>query len=259
MSYRKWICGVAVFVMAGMLSGCCSHEWYEATCASPRTCSKCGETSGEAREHEFGEANYQQPATCEECGLTQGEVLQPDYEKYGIVCDTKVDTEYPFVNKCYDNDELTTGRGIFTDFDVFLSDDEHEERDGYEWRTVTFSLIFDDENANEYGVGNYGYSISDYYDIQGANESWGENNTFTVNYNGKDYEAIYERELLQNEWGDDAFMLKIRAFVSVPVGYDGIVFWLCDSQTRSLYGEYMNAEEELAVLQSDGRILFRLK
>lgn len=81
-----------------------------------------------------------------------------------------------------------------------------------------------------------------------------------MNYNGKDYaEATYELEVLQDDWVGDELITKLRFFISVPVGYDGVVFWLCDSQTRSLYEEYMNAEEELRVLQSDGTILFRLK
>lgn len=259
MNYKKWMCGVGILIMGCMLSGCCmSHEWFEATCTSPRVCAKCGETSGEVKEHEFEDANYQQPATCIGCGLTEGEVLQPDYEKYGIVCETKVDTEYPFVNKCYDNDETTTGKVIFSDYDVFLSDDVHEERDRYEWRTLTTTITFDDENANEYGVGGYSYSISDYYDIQGANESW-DNDTFTVNYNGKDYTGKYESEVLQDEWVEDELIIKLRVFVSVPVGYDGIVFWLGDSESRDSIGEYVDAEEEMNVLQSEGTVLFRLK
>ena len=258
MNYKKWLCGVGILIMGCMLSGCCmSHEWIEATCTSPRVCSKCGETSGEVKEHEFEEANYQQPATCTECGLTEGDVLQADYEKYGIICETKVDTEYPFTTICYDNDELTTGKVIFSDYEVFLSDDTHEEREGYEWRTFTFTITYDDKNANEYGVGGDGYSISDYYDIQGLNESW-RDNTFTVNYNGKDYKEIYEDEIIQDEWVEDTLIIRHRVFVSAPVGYDGVVFWLCDRQTRDLYGEFINAEQELKVLQSDGTMIFRL-
>ena len=31
------------------LSSCaCQHEWKEATCTEPKTCTKCGETEGEA-------------------------------------------------------------------------------------------------------------------------------------------------------------------------------------------------------------------
>ena len=34
------------------LSSCaCQHEWKEATCTEPKTCTKCGETEGEALGH----------------------------------------------------------------------------------------------------------------------------------------------------------------------------------------------------------------
>ncbi|MDE7287330.1 MAG: hypothetical protein K2N55_10885 [Lachnospiraceae bacterium] len=259
MSYKKWICGVWILIMGCMLSGCCNHTYYEATCTSPMVCSKCGKTSGEIKEHDFAEANYQQPETCTGCGLTQGEVLQPDFEKYGIVCDAKEDVEYPFVNKCVDNGETTVGKIMFSDYDVFLSDDGYEERDGYEWRTVTCTLTFDDENANEYGVANYAYSISDYYDVKSANESW-SNDIFTVNFNGKDYtQSMYTCEVLQDEWVEDALIIKLKFCINVPAGYDGVVVWLCDSETREFYEEYMNVEEELEVLQSEGTMLFRMK
>lgn len=38
------------------LYGCgCKHEWQDATCTEPKTCSKCGETEGEALGHTPGE------------------------------------------------------------------------------------------------------------------------------------------------------------------------------------------------------------
>ncbi len=258
MNYRKWICGIGILIMGCMLSGCCNHAYEGPTCTSPMVCIKCGKTSGEPKEHHFEEANYQQPETCTECGLTQGEVLQPDFEKYGIICDAKEDVEYPFENRCMEGDEITVGRIMFSDYDVFSADDAHEERDGYEWRTVTATLVFDDENANKYGVADYTCSVSDYYNIKDANESW-NNDMFAVNFNGKEYtQAIYASELLQSEWVEDALMIKKKFFVSVPVGYDGIVVWVCNSQTH-YYQDYINAEEELKVLQSEGTVLFRMK
>lgn len=258
MNYRKWICGVGVLIMGCMLSGCCSHTYYGPTCTSPMVCSKCGKTSGEPKGHNFAEANYQQPETCTECGLTQGEVLQPDFEKYGIVCDTKENVEYPFENRCMESDETTVGRIMFSDYDVFSADDEHEERDGYEWRTVTATIMYDDENANKYGVADYAYSTSDYYNVKKANESW-NNDMFTVNFNGKEYtQALYASELLQSEWVEDTLVIKIKFCVSVPTGYDGIVAWVCNSQTF-YYQDNINAEKELEVLQSEGTVLFRMQ
>lgn len=94
-----------------IMSGCCiSHDWQEATCTEPRTCSKCGQTEGEALGHTWveatctepktcsvcgategealghmlTEANYQEAAICEICGATEGEPLQADFEMYGL-------------------------------------------------------------------------------------------------------------------------------------------------------------------------------
>lgn len=45
-----------VLVLALCLSACgCRHEWVEATCVSPRTCSICGITEGEMLSHEPGQ------------------------------------------------------------------------------------------------------------------------------------------------------------------------------------------------------------
>ena len=46
---------IVVLVMALSLCGCCSHEWYEATCTEPETCALCDKTQGEALGHEDAE------------------------------------------------------------------------------------------------------------------------------------------------------------------------------------------------------------
>lgn len=43
-----------------LLAGCsCKHEWKEATCTEPKTCTKCGETEGDALGHTPGEWGVQ--------------------------------------------------------------------------------------------------------------------------------------------------------------------------------------------------------
>lgn len=54
---------------AFMLSGCCKHEWKEATCTEPKTCILCGETEGESLGHSEGEWVTIVEPTCEETGL----------------------------------------------------------------------------------------------------------------------------------------------------------------------------------------------
>lgn len=58
-----------------VLSGCCSHEWYAATCEAPKTCSKCGETEGEALGHTWVDATCAAPKTCSTCHATEGAAL----------------------------------------------------------------------------------------------------------------------------------------------------------------------------------------
>ena len=68
---------VAAAMLLCVLAGCgCSHEWADATCEAPKTCTLCGETEGEALGHQFGEATCVSPSTCAACGMTQGEALE---------------------------------------------------------------------------------------------------------------------------------------------------------------------------------------
>ena len=57
----------------------CNHEFIEATCETPKTCTKCGETEGVALGHIWKEATSQTPKTCTRCGVTEGDPL-PEVE-----------------------------------------------------------------------------------------------------------------------------------------------------------------------------------
>lgn len=63
-------------VMLLALTGCClRHEWVDADCVNPKTCSKCGETEGEALGHSWVDADCVNPKTCSVCGETEGSAL----------------------------------------------------------------------------------------------------------------------------------------------------------------------------------------
>ena len=49
----------------------CEHDWVDATCEAPKTCSVCGETEGEALGH-TEETVAGKDATCTESGMTDG-------------------------------------------------------------------------------------------------------------------------------------------------------------------------------------------
>ena len=50
-----------------------THTWNEATCTTPKTCSVCGDTEGEAKGHNWDAATCTAPKTCSVCGDTEGE------------------------------------------------------------------------------------------------------------------------------------------------------------------------------------------
>jgi len=56
------------------LAGCaCEHEWVDANCVNPKTCSKCQATEGAPLGHVWAAATCETAKTCETCGETEGE------------------------------------------------------------------------------------------------------------------------------------------------------------------------------------------
>ena len=52
----------------------CDHEWKDATCTAPKTCSLCEETEGEALGHTGGTATCSAKAVCTRCSAEYGEL-----------------------------------------------------------------------------------------------------------------------------------------------------------------------------------------
>ena len=78
---RKSIESVLI-IMMGMifLTSCgCKHEWMEANCSTPRTCSVCGKQEGEIGNHVWVEANCTVAKTCDLCKITEGEPIGHDW------------------------------------------------------------------------------------------------------------------------------------------------------------------------------------
>lgn len=64
---------ICIVLMLSLLTGCCRHVWYAATCVAPQTCQECGKTEGEALGHTWVEATCTTPKTCSVCNQTEGE------------------------------------------------------------------------------------------------------------------------------------------------------------------------------------------
>ncbi len=277
----KWLCGMSAWVVCVMLTGCghehtwteatctepktCSecgetdgealgHTWEEATCAEPKHCSVCGETEGEALEHTWTEATYQQPATCEVCGATEGEPLQSYFEKEGIECNAELDTEYPYVIPCYDSEYTTNGKVTFSDYEVFEGDETHEALEGYEWRAVTVTWVFDDDNAYYHGYSGMSWDVGDYYNEDFLDNYQEDGVPFSAIYNGVEYTGIqYENEKLYADWGEDgAYRYQRRFYMRIPAGYDGVVAYVADPG-------YVEDVDLTEIKDEANTIIFRLK
>ena len=77
-----------VLALMAILSGCCFHEWTEATCVEPKTCSKCGGTEGEPLGHEWLEATCTERKICINCNQTEGLALGHDVAEWTVVKDS---------------------------------------------------------------------------------------------------------------------------------------------------------------------------
>lgn len=96
--------GIATVWMLTALAGCgCQHQWEEATCTTPKTCTQCGETEGEALGHTWTDATCTEPSTCTRCGETTGTALGHDVaqwtEETPSTC-SEPGTETGFCTRC---------------------------------------------------------------------------------------------------------------------------------------------------------------
>ena len=58
------------------------HEWIDATCTTPKTCSVCSAAEGSALGHNWQPATCEAPETCANCHVTRGEALGHDWGRY---------------------------------------------------------------------------------------------------------------------------------------------------------------------------------
>ncbi len=78
---------LALALLLSLLAGCaCNHQWREAACDTPKTCSLCGTAEGTAPGHQWTDATCTAPKTCTVCHKTEGSPLSHDWQ--GGSCET---------------------------------------------------------------------------------------------------------------------------------------------------------------------------
>ncbi|MCM1135447.1 MAG: hypothetical protein NC400_07705 [Clostridium sp.] len=390
---KKIVTGMLAAALIFIMTGCClSHDWQEATCTEPKTCSKCGETEGEALGHTWEEATCTEPKTCgvcketegealghnlseatcweaavcSVCGETVGDVLPPAFEELGVegqfmevgktydyntLIGTRDGWEKVFINWLKEahyvmsedgeaqkiegdyanledfflkgvfsddvytllNEEIvkpteenivaivsemynlagnyedltelfadvygmdinarTTAQATVTDYQVFDSDETHEAKEGYEWKTMKIEVRFSDENAKNYGYVTR-YNSDDYYqkdkesgegndegngeeDSEYYANGWDNEKTHTMNWKGQEYtecRAIQEVEdsgWVEDASGDWSLTQTLKFAFLLPKGYDGQLLSLIDV-------DYFGTMDNFAYAD-DNTLFFRLQ
>ena len=84
---KKTIIALLLIILLLSFGACgCSHEWIDATCTSPKTCSLCGLEEGEVIAHNWKNATCTEPKTCISCKATEGLPIGHSY--VNATCDT---------------------------------------------------------------------------------------------------------------------------------------------------------------------------
>ena len=80
---KRTLAFLSVAILSVSLSACSTsheHEWTEATCTEPKTCTICGETEGDPNGHDWEPATCIAPKTCTVCGETEGELSEHNWK-----------------------------------------------------------------------------------------------------------------------------------------------------------------------------------
>lgn len=96
---------ISIFLLCFLFTACkkktiCEkngHQWQEATCTAPKTCSVCKTTEGVTLEHQYQEATCIRPKTCSVCHYTVGESLGHNFseiERNEATCTIKGNIHY---------------------------------------------------------------------------------------------------------------------------------------------------------------------
>lgn len=77
---KAFLIGIVLSICC-LLSACgCKHEWKDATCTTPKTCTLCGKTEGEPIEHNWQAATCTEPERCADCDATQGSAIEHTWD-----------------------------------------------------------------------------------------------------------------------------------------------------------------------------------
>lgn len=225
---KRLIFQVAVSVLASLLLLC--------------ACGKTGETPTEPTTtehiHSWEDATPYTPKTCSVCGATEGEVLQPEFERHGLVCNLEVGKSFEFKTHCSaDKTVKTKGTLTVKSFEIFDSDAERAAKAGYEWRVAKIDISFRDLNAYNKGF-TYTIANEDYYGTTNRTETYTKisdtEGSYTFRVDEEEKTVTERLSTSLSGWNDfGTNTLHVEYSVQVPKGYDGAVIGFLDPTKRA--------------------------
>lgn len=119
---KRTILVILIIALTFCLTACgCEHEWSEATCTDPKTCTLCQEVEGEPLGHKWKEATCTEAKTCETCKETEGSAMGHDYKEEKVVdYVTATTTVSNFCSRCNDGSETVSNLSTLHNDEAFL-------------------------------------------------------------------------------------------------------------------------------------------
>ena len=131
---KKFCVAALTAVLCLSLAACgeCEHQWQEADCENPKTCSLCGETEGNALGHDWQGGDCQNPQVCARCGK-EGKVLDThqegewekttidaenflqNYEKKCVICGKSLDVKTEPISMLHDGESFLMDAAAFAE------------------------------------------------------------------------------------------------------------------------------------------------
>lgn len=209
------------------------HTWVEAACTEPKTCSVCGETEGEALGHEWQEATYESPKTCSVCSLTEGEPLpQPYAEANGL----ELFKDISFITKGVRYNRDMPEEYEIIDAEVEITDITVEDAEGGEEQIITITYTVKGRvSRDQLGITLPHFRLWDIYTGQmvptaSIRDDGQISGDITLEWDGVAYSIEHEKysQWEQYDWEgniDDRTCIMENALVeivTVPKNYDGL-------------------------------------
>ncbi|MBQ8793650.1 MAG: CotH kinase family protein, partial [Clostridia bacterium] len=171
-------------VVSSAGSSTCSHTYKAATCTKPKTCTKCGKTSGSKLGHSYKEATCTRPKTCTVCGTMSGNALGHNY----VLGECTICKDYSksYCPKLYftgDMSQITdpkqTSKKIECDIDV-------QYRSREQIVNCTAKIKIQGSSSTQYAKKNYTinfYEDSTYGSKKKINVGWGAQSKYCLKAN----------------------------------------------------------------------------